>query len=63
LSRECQWCGTYGGVQAVRVNGIVNTYLCFRCWGIYKETGERPPRYRMRDPQAGPITGRPLRLG
>lgn len=37
-------------------------YLCFRCFGIYRETGERPPAYRMRAPGPGPITGTPLDL-
>lgn len=46
----------------MRVEGRIKTHLCPRCWSVYRETGERPPAYRMRDPQAGPITGKPFRL-
>lgn len=58
----CSWCGEWRGVKPVKVDGRLDTHLCPRCWGIYRETGERPPRYRMRDPMPGPITGRALDL-
>lgn len=58
----CSFCGGYRNVKSVRVEGKATMALCALCWGIYRETGQRPPRYRMRDPNAGPITGSPLRL-
>ena len=47
----CNWCGTTVGVKPVKVNGIVKTVLCFRCFGFYAESGQRPASYRM-SPQA-----------
>lgn len=58
----CAWCGDWRGVKPVRVDGREIMLLCFRCFGIWRETGERPPAFRMRDPRPGPITGTPLRL-
>lgn len=58
----CAWCGEYRGVKPVRVDGRLTQHLCFRCFGIWAESGERPPAYRMRNPDAGPITGVPLDL-
>jgi hypothetical protein len=58
----CAWCGGVHGVKPVAVDGRVTTYLCYRCFGVWRETGERPPAYRMRSPAPGPITGKPLRL-
>lgn len=40
----------------------VPTPLCFRCFGTFRESGERPPAYRMRTPRAGPNTGTPLQI-
>jgi hypothetical protein len=42
---NCAWCGSWHGVREVRVNGQgsrVPMMLCYRCFGIYAETGERP---------------------
>jgi hypothetical protein len=58
----CGWCGSYRGVKAVKVEGRLTQHLCYRCFGVYRESGERPPAYRMRSPAPGPITGRPLDL-
>lgn len=58
----CSWCGSPSGVKMVKVDGRPTTPLCFRCFGIWRESGERPPAFRMRDPQAGPITGQPFRI-
>ncbi len=59
---ECKWCGSWRSVRLVRIEGRADGYLCSNCWGIYRETGERPPAYRMRNPDKGPITGTPLDL-
>jgi hypothetical protein len=63
----CSWCGSWAGVKPVKVNGAlqpspiegVPLHLCYRCWGVYRDTGQR---YGMvpRPPDPGPITGVPL---
>ena len=54
---QCQWCGSYRGVGRVRVNGQdsrVPLHLCYTCFGVYAETGQRPnmPRGPLSLPNA-----------
>lgn len=63
----CSWCGSWNGVKPVKVNGQLQPspvpniplHLCFRCWGVYRDTGTRRDQH-PRPPDAGPITGVPL---
>jgi hypothetical protein len=63
---NCHWCGSYRGVKEVRRNGEpmpspfpgVPLRLCFGCWGLFKETGQR--KDQTGQPQPGPITGIPM---
>lgn len=57
-----QSCGLERGhLSACRVTPEPTpTPLCFRCFGTFRESGERPPDVRIRNPQPGPITGRPF---
>ena len=46
---SCHWCGSYRGVKPVRRDGkpIVSPIrgeslrLCFTCWGVFAESGQR----------------------
>jgi hypothetical protein len=61
----CGWCGAWRGVRLVERGGLlmpsprpgVPLYLCPRCWGTYRETGERSGMGRHA-PARGPVTGR-----
>ncbi len=63
----CAWCGDSRGVKPVRRDGMavrspvpgVPLHLCYRCWGVYRESGQRRG-VGTRPPDAGPITGRDI---
>lgn len=63
----CSWCGSHLGVKPIKVNGKlqpssipgVPLHLCYRCWGVYRDTGQRLDQ-RQHPPADGPITGIPL---
>ena len=63
---RCHWCGDWAGIKMVRRDGkpVLSPvrgeplHLCFRCWGMYRESGQRADQ-RGR-PTPGPISGTPI---